>query len=364
MRKRIFILSITLLLLSTTFFCGSYQVFAADAEQQPPQEQNVVDPYLEEIIACMSPTDNISVLVYLRGDPDINRQIQAIWQGQPDDEMHTIKDNLMQQLRNASAEMYPFEQQLLAGDPDAIERYKEIEAKYGITDESTRAAVQRLTELHDAKVHQIAALEEQAYSDLHERVRKIIEQLPDTTVTSSNFALNSLGVQTIVHNIQILATVPEVIKIAYNSIGVPAISQYYGIQLLSPTSGSRGWLINEISFSWSPYKETTKYKFVLAKDVSMTEAVKQAEVAATSYKYDGTLDYGTDYFWRVMALEPAPSDWSATFSFHTIASPPPSGTATRSFSWGFITILGVVIVSAGAVGLTVWFFAVRGRRAI
>ncbi|HEX75600.1 MAG TPA: hypothetical protein G4O12_03345, partial [Dehalococcoidia bacterium] len=76
------------------------------------------------------------------------------------------------------------------------------------------------------------------------------------------------------------------------------------------------------SFSWSPFKETEKYKFVLAKDSQLTDVVAEAEVGTTAYEYDGTLDYSTNYFWRVMALEPAPSDWGATFSFQTEAAPP------------------------------------------
>ena len=51
----------------------------------------------------------------------------------------------------------------------------------------------------------------------------------------------------------------------------------------------------------------------------MTQVIKEAEVPTTAFEYDGTLDNSTNYFWRVMALEPAPSDWSATFSFQTEA---------------------------------------------
>jgi hypothetical protein len=55
----------------------------------------------------------------------------------------------------------------------------------------------------------------------------------------------------------------------------------------------------------------------------MTQVVKEAEVTTTAYGYDGQLEYGQSYFWRVMALEPAPSDWSATFTFQTETPPPP-----------------------------------------
>jgi hypothetical protein len=81
--------------------------------------------------------------------------------------------------------------------------------------------------------------------------------------------------------------------------------------------------VKPVSFTWSPLKDTTKYRFVLAKDAAMTQVVKEAEVTTTAYGYDGQLEYGQSYFWRVMALEPAPSDWSATFSFQTETPPPP-----------------------------------------
>jgi len=103
--------------------------------------------------------------------------------------------------------------------------------------------------------------------------------------------------------------------------GLIPISPYLGLQLLTPDNGCQGCPVSPVSFSWSPFKETAKYKFVLAKDAAMTQVVKEAEVTTTAYEYDSTLDYGTNYFWRVMALEPAPSDWSATFSFQTIAAP-------------------------------------------
>jgi hypothetical protein len=96
---------------------------------------------------------------------------------------------------------------------------------------------------------------------------------------------------------------------------------YYGVQLLSPNNGGMGIPVKPVSFSWSPFKETTKYKFVLAKDAAMTQIVKEADVTTTAYECDGTLDYSTNYFWRVMAIEPAPSDWSAVFSFLTEAAP-------------------------------------------
>ena len=106
--------------------------------------------------------------------------------------------------------------------------------------------------------------------------------------------------------------------------GLPVRADYYGLKLLSPVNGCIGCPTSPASFSWSPFKDTTKYKFVLAKDAALTDVLADAEVATTAYEYQGTLDYSSNYFWRVMCVEPAPSDWSATFSFVTQAVPPPS----------------------------------------
>ncbi len=113
--------------------------------------------------------------------------------------------------------------------------------------------------------------------------------------------------------------------------GLRVSTPYYGPQLLSPNNGCLGHPIKPLSLSWSPFKETTKYKVILAKDAAMTQIIADADVTDTSFEYDGTLDYSTNYFWRVKALEPVPSDWSATFSFQTeTALPHTSSTYSNS----------------------------------
>jgi hypothetical protein len=120
--------------------------------------------------------------------------------------------------------------------------------------------------------------------------------------------------------------------------------------------------VKPISFTWSPLKDTTKYRFVLAENAAMTQVVKEAEVTTTAYGYDGQLEYGQSYFWRVMALEPVPSDWSATFSFMTEAAPLPPPTQpvlqseTPLWAWVVIAIgLALLIV------IIVLIFRVRRR---
>lgn len=110
---------------------------------------------------------------------------------------------------------------------------------------------------------------------------------------------------------------------------LPPTPPYDTLQLLAPNNGAINCPVSPVAFSWSPFQETTKYKFVLARDAAMTQVVVETEVTTTAYDYPGTLDYATNYFWHVMALEPAPSDWSATFSFTT---EPPAGTVYVSIN--------------------------------
>lgn len=126
------------------------------------------------------------------------------------------------------------------------------------------------------------------------------------------------------------ATFSFTTKAASSGSGMPTTTSN-APQLLSPNNGSPAIPINSASFSWSPFKETTKYKFVLAKDSAMTMVVREAEVVTNAYQYDGTLDYSNVYFWRVKAIEPAPSDWSNTFSFTTESIQPITDVAC--FPW-------------------------------
>jgi hypothetical protein len=144
--------------------------------------------------------------------------------------------------------------------------------------------------------------------------------------------------------------------------GAPASTTSYGMQPTYPNNGRNIYPVKPVSFSWSPLNNTTKYRFVLAKDAAMTEVVKEAVVTTTAYNYDGELEYGRVYFWRVMALEPAPSDWSATFSFQTEAAPPsPSAAPTsppQTPLWAWIVIvIGLILLCT----IIVLIFRMRRR---
>lgn len=141
----------------------------------------------------------------------------------------------------------------------------------------------------------------------------------------------------------------EIYKLTVKS-GLPITSPSYSPQPLSPNNGCLGCATSPVAFSWTPYKDTTKYKFVLAKDAAMTMALVDVVVPTTAYKHDGTLDYSTNYFWRVMAMEPAPSDWSPTFTFQTEPAPPAppapvQAPSTPLWAWALIG-LGAILAMA------------------
>ena len=144
--------------------------------------------------------------------------------------------------------------------------------------------------------------------------------------------------------------------------GTPASTSSYGIQPIYPYNGLNIYPLKPVSFSWSPLNDTAKYRFVLAKDSAMTEVVKEAVVTTSAYNYDGELEYGQVYFWRVMALEPAPSDWSATFSFQTEAAPPsasaPPTTSPQTPAWAWaVIVIGLILL----ITIIVFIFIMRRR---
>lgn len=128
--------------------------------------------------------------------------------------------------------------------------------------------------------------------------------------------------------------------------GLPATTAYYGLQLLFPNNACIGYPVKPVSFSWSPFKGSTSYKFQLGKNPDMqTDIIAEDTTgASTGYEYEGTLDYSSSYFWRVMAVEPAPSDWSAVFTFQTEAAPPPAPPAApvppATPLWAWVVIAG------------------------
>jgi len=132
--------------------------------------------------------------------------------------------------------------------------------------------------------------------------------------------------------------------------GLPTGTSSFGPQPLYPNDMCSGCPVSPVSFSWTPFKDTIRYRFQLAKDAAMTQIVVQADTPTTAYQFQGSLDYDASYFWRVMAVEPAPSDWSSVFTFHTEMAPVAPSPSVEHESiplWAWVIIaVGSVLLSA------------------
>jgi hypothetical protein len=144
--------------------------------------------------------------------------------------------------------------------------------------------------------------------------------------------------------------------------GLPVRADCYGPKLLAPYNGCLGCEANAVPFSWTPFKDTNKYKLVLAKDAAMTQVVAEVEVSTTGYEYRGPLDYGGNYFWRVMATAPVESDWSATFCFQTELTKTKQSTTSPEVPATPIWVWVVIGLGSVSVVVTVLLIFLTGRK--
>jgi len=145
--------------------------------------------------------------------------------------------------------------------------------------------------------------------------------------------------------------------------GLPVAASHLGAQALRPEHGACTVPISFVAFSWTPFKETTEYKFLLARDSALTDIIVEEYVPTTAYKYNGRLDHDTDYFWQVTASKPLPSEPSPVFSFTTIPEPPATQTSAPLYQqllqWLQISVLLNVFGFFGVVALTIMFWRRR-----
>ncbi len=137
--------------------------------------------------------------------------------------------------------------------------------------------------------------------------------------------------------------------------GFLVTTPYYGPQLLAPENACGCSCSAPVCFSWSPFKETTLYRFELADNADMNSPLVSTDVTTTAYQYDGQLNCNTSYFWRVSALEPAPSEWSTVFTFNIAPDQVQSSSSTSSsvsnrttplFAWVIIAMCIAFIIAA------------------
>jgi hypothetical protein len=131
--------------------------------------------------------------------------------------------------------------------------------------------------------------------------------------------------------------------------GFRVTTPYYGPQLLAPDNGCGCACNAPIAFSWSPFKETIEYQFVLSENADLSSPLVSTAVKTTAYQFTGTAKCNKTYFWRVMANKPAPSEWSAVFSFNTQPEPPkpaapPPAPGTPIWVWMVIGIGAILVI--------------------
>ena len=83
----------------------------------------------------------------------------------------------------------------------------------------------------------------------------------------------------------------------------------------------------------------------------MSSPLVTATVGLTGYEYQGQLECGKSYFWRVRADQPVLSDWSAVFSFTVLPESETKAVDTQQPiqipRWVWITCgLGCVLILA------------------
>jgi len=106
--------------------------------------------------------------------------------------------------------------------------------------------------------------------------------------------------------------------------------------LVSPEAGASG--VNRTpGFTWTGFPSSTLYEFQLAVDGSFSTLLVRQELERTAYVYPGMLEWGSSYFWRVRALQPYPSEWSAA-SFTVLPEPQPQESPPPPLEAGLLSV--------------------------
>ncbi len=122
---------------------------------------------------------------------------------------------------------------------------------------------------------------------------------------------------------------------------------YLAPLLLTPAVGSKDIARSPV-FTWEGFPPTTEYELILARDEALTDILVQEKISTTHYQYQGELDWGATYYWRVRATAPVSSDSSV--GVFTVMTPkqPAQTLPTPPWVWVIIimlTFLDVLLVA-------------------
>ncbi len=137
----------------------------------------------------------------------------------------------------------------------------------------------------------------------------------------------------------------------------------YGLQALSPASGATGCPVSPLAFSWAGYPDTTKYRFILARDAQLQNIIVEDFTSTTAYSLQVRLDYDTSYFWQVSAVEPVPGDAGSVFTFSTESAPSKADHGAPDA--GTVPGWAIVVIAVGAILIAiVTYAAIRAGKKI
>ena len=146
--------------------------------------------------------------------------------------------------------------------------------------------------------------------------------------------------------------------------GFATRADYASVHAFTPDNGCAACPVKPVSFSWSGYQGTSKYRFLLTRDSQLQNVVVDAVTSTTAYALSEALEYDTSYYWQVTAIEPIPSDPSSVFTFHTEKAPQPvkqqdSPNPSNIPVWAIAVItVGILLIVAAIV------FTVRAKNPI
>lgn len=95
------------------------------------------------------------------------------------------------------------------------------------------------------------------------------------------------------------------------------------VALSAPADGESNLMPGNFSFSWQAANRANSYELQVSEDAGFSAPAIDLSTSTRSISQTGSLEFMTDYFWRVRAVnDQGPGDWSDTRTFTTIIERP------------------------------------------